>query len=220
MPLSYRQTSSPIVEPVGLTQAKQHLNISPAFIDDDQLIQSYIVASRQYVESYTNRAIFSRKMRLTLDFFPWPGFDTITGPSHDAYLGWYFRALSIRLPFPATVSIDQISYMGTDGQTHVLDPSVYVADLISEPARVSPAPGHTWPYQQTYIPGQVAIDFTAGTYGDGVTINTCPQTITMAILLLVGHYYAHREASIEKTLNTIPLGVAELLAGEKFEAIY
>ncbi len=217
MPLSYRELSQPAVEPVSLTLAKQHLRVD--FPEDDSLITGYITAARQYVEKYTNRAIFNRQMRMTLDFFPWPGWETVTGSSHDAYLGWYFRSLEIRLPKPATASVDAVSYIGNDLQEHVLDPSTYVTDLISEPARIFPAPGFTWPYQQQYIPGQVRIDFTAGTYGDGVERNDCPHSIIVAILLMVGNLYEYRVASGE-AMSEFPLGVKSLLAGEKFESIY
>jgi uncharacterized phiE125 gp8 family phage protein len=217
MPLSYKEVSAPIVEPVTLAQAKAQCRVD--FPDDDNLILGYITAARQMVEKMTNRSIFNRKMRLTLDYFPWPGWQTVTGSSHDAYLGWYFRSLSIRLPKPATASVDRISYLNDQQETVIIDPSNYVVDLISEPARISPAPGYTWPYQQNYIPGQVIIDYTSGTYGDGLQVNNCPQTIVMAILLLVAHFYNNREASSETVLKTIPLGVAELLAGEAFESV-
>jgi uncharacterized phiE125 gp8 family phage protein len=217
MPLSYRTLSQPIVEPVSLQTAKAQARVD--YDIDDTLIQGYIVAARQLVEKMCDRSIFNRKMRLTLDYFPWPGWDTVTGSSHDAYLGWYFRALSIRLPKPATFSVDQISYYNDQMKIVVIDPSNYVVDLISEPARIFPAPGYTWPYQNQYIPGQVMIDFTSGTYGDGVQVNNCPQTMVLAILLLVSHFYNNHEASSETVLKTIPLGVAELLAGEVFETV-
>ena len=217
MPLAYKEVSQPAAEPVTLQQAKQHLRVDDS--SDDDLILGYIFAARAMVEKLMNRSVFNRKMKMTLDFFPWPGWETVTGSSHDAYLGWYFRSLSIRLPKPATFSVEAISYLGDDLQPIVIAPSNYVVDLISEPARIFPAPGYTWPYQNQYVPGQVIIDFTSGTYGDGVDVNTCPQTIVMAILLIVGHFYRNREASSAEALKTIPLGVAELLAGEVFETV-
>lgn len=218
MPLAYRELTQPVVEPVTLQQAKSQCRVDYGI--DDSLIQGYIVAARQMVEKRINRSIFNRKMRLTLDYFPWPGWQTVTGSSHDAYLGWYFRSLSIRLPKPATASVDQISYLNDQQQTVIIDPSNYVVDLISELARIFPAPGYTWPYQNQYVPGQVMVDFTSGTYGDGIKVNNCPQTIVLAILLLVSHFYNNREASSETVLKTIPLGVDELLAGEVFESVY
>jgi len=56
-------------------------------------------------------------------------------------------------------------------------------------------------------------------YGDGKLINDCPMTVVLAILLLVSHFYNNRDASSEAVLNTIPLGVAELIAGEVFETV-
>lgn len=217
MPLSYRELSSPIVEPVSLQMAKQQCKVD--FDADDTLISAYIVASRQFCEKQTGRNFYNRKMVLTLDYFPWPGWQTVTGSSHDSYLGWYFRSLSIRLPKPATFSIDQVSYLNEKQETIIIDPSQYVTDLVSEPARIFPAPGFTWPYQNQYIPGQVRIEFTSGTYGDGKTIDNCPMTIKLAMLLLVSHFYNNRESSTETSLKTIPLGVAELLAGESFETV-
>jgi len=217
MPLSYRELTAPAVEPVTLAQAKAHLRVD--FSEDDAYISALIIAARQQVERMTNRAIFNRTMLLTLDYFPWPGWGTTTGSTaNDYYMQWYFRGLSIRLPLPMTVSVESLSYLATDGVTVVtIDPSNYTVDLTSEPARISPAPGFTWPYQQNYIPGQVRVNFTAGTYGDGVEVNKCPQTIIWAMYLLIGHLYENRSAASADSLKEIPLGVAELLAGETFD---
>ena len=58
-----------------------------------------------------------------------------------------------------------MTYLAADGVTVLtIDPSNYVVDVTSEPARISPAPGFTWPYQQNYVPGQVRVNYTAGTY--------------------------------------------------------
>lgn len=215
MPLSYRELSQPAAEPVTLDQAKSQCRVD--FAEDDDLIRAYITAARQYVEKFMGRNIFNRSMEMTLDFFPWPGWETTTGSSSDSYMGWYFRGLSIRIPKPGTASIDEISYLADSGEEVVLDASIYKTDLVSEPARVMPAPGYTWPYQNQYIPGQVKIKFTSGTYGDGIDVNNCPQTIVLAILLLVNHFYSNRGATtLEAALKTLPLGVAELLAGEMF----
>ena len=50
-----------------------------------------------------------------------------------------------------------------------------------------------------------------------MTVNKCPQTIIWAMYLLIGHFYEHREAASELALKEIPLGVAELLAGDTFD---
>lgn len=216
--LNYREITSPAAEPVALSEAKQQLRID--IDDDDDLLLGYIVAARQYVEKVTSRSIYNRTIKLTLDYFPWPDWETATGSSHDAYLGWYFRGLSIRLPRPAVVSVESVQYIDDSGELRTLDPSTYVVDTVSEPARISPAPGYTWPYQQNYRPSQVVINYTSGTYGDGVAAANCPQTIKLAILLLVGHWYANREAASATSLTNIPLGVEALLSGHKYMECY
>lgn len=175
MPLSYRELTQPTVEPVSLATAKQHLRVD--YDQDDSYISALITATRQLVEKLTNRAIFNRQMLLTLDYFPWPGWGgTAANSSRDYYLANYYRGLCIRLPKPATVTVESLSYIANDGVTVItIDPENYVVDTTSEPARISPAPGYTWPYQQNYIPGQVQVKFTAGTYEQPVT-----ETITVS----------------------------------------
>lgn len=217
MPLSFRELTQPAVEPLTLAQAKSHLRVD--FTDDDTYITSLITAARQYVEQVTNRAIFNRSMLLTLDYFPFPGWSTTYGQTYNTALSWYYRGMTIRLPKPALVSVESITYLAADGVTSiVIDPAKYIVDTTSELGRISPAPGYTWPYQQNYLPGQVRITYTAGTYGDGVEANNCPQTIIQAMLLLIGHWYEHREAASEKPQTNIPLAVDALLASETFDS--
>jgi hypothetical protein len=221
MPLSYKELSAPTVEPVSVLQAKQHLRVD--FPDDDDLITMYVTAARQYVEKLMQRAIYPRTVRLTLDYFPWPGWGSTTGSTaHDYFMHWYYRGLTIRLPLPGAVSVESLSYIANDGVTVItIDPSNYTVDLISEPARISPAPGFTWPYSQNYIPGQVTVNFTAGSFDvpGPSAANPCPFAIIAAILLMVGHLYEHREAVSELSLKEIPLGVACLLAPYAFDTI-
>ncbi len=217
MPLSYRETSAPAAEPVTLAMAKQQLVVD--YTNDDPLITAYITAARQYCEKLMQRHIYNRTMLLTLDYFPLAS-ECVNGANQYAYVSSYIRSLSILLPKPGLVSVQSITYLSDNNVTLTMDPAAYVVDTMSEPGRIMPAPGTFWPYQNQYIPGQVQVAYTSGTYGDGVEVDDCPQTIKLAILLLVSHWYAHREASTEATLNNIPLGATELLAGESFVTVY
>jgi uncharacterized phiE125 gp8 family phage protein len=215
MPLSYKQTGKPAIEPVSLSVAKQQLVIDTSFTQDDNVILGYIVAARQYCERVMQRSIYDRTMLLTLDYFPLAS-ECVNGANQYAYVSSYIRSLSIIVPKPGLVSVQSITYLSNNNVIMALDPSTYVLDTVSEPGRIMPAPGTYWPYQNQYIPGQVQVAYTSGTY----TVDNCPQTIKLAILLLVSHWYNHREATTEATLNNIPLGVNELLAGETFETVY
>jgi len=220
MILSYQLVTPPTVEPVALALAKQHLRVD--FTNDDTLIQTYITAARQYAEKYTNRALFDQQWVLALDHFPLPRFQTSLNSEqrHDwPYFGAAWDYFSIRLPKPRCVSIQSVTYLDLTATLQTLDPSTYFVDTTSEPARLVPSENLFWPYTQQYLPGSVKVTYTAGSYGDGVIVNNCPQTVVMAILLLVGHWYENREDSSQLNLKNIPLGVAALLDTEVFHAL-
>jgi uncharacterized phiE125 gp8 family phage protein len=217
--LSYTRTVPPAAEPVSLQIAKSHLRVD--YPEDDLLIKALITAATQYAEKYCNRSFFNQTWMLSLDNFPYVIPRTTVSRSHlrDYIDTGYWTDFTISLPKPTLVSVTSITYVDGLGQPQTLDPATYSVDIISEPARILPAPGLFWPMLQTYIPGSVKIKFVAGSYGDGVDVNTCPQTVVIAILLLVGHWYAHREESSELNLKNIPMGVQALLDTEKFTCL-
>ena len=218
MPLSYKDTSVPAAEPVTLDLAKQQLVVDAGNTADDNLITGYIIAARQYVEKKMQRAIFNRTMQLNLDFFPFPDYSgTVNANDRHCLYGQYWHQLAIKLPKPATVSVESITYIDLSGNPQTLDPSTSYVDITSEPARIVPKPGLYWPYTQSYLPGSVKVLYTAGTYGDGVDVNTCPQTIVQAMLLLISYFYNHRDAAESNPPKTIEMGVDALLAGECFD---
>jgi uncharacterized phiE125 gp8 family phage protein len=205
------------VEPCSIAMAKLHLRVD--FPDDDALISAFITAARQYAEIYCRRAIYNQTIVLSLDAFPlWFGGGTIP-PSQrrQANYSAYWDALAIRLPRPIAQSITSITYLDLTGTQQTLSPTSYYLDPTSEPARIVPMPAITWPSTQLYLPGAVQITYVTGSYGDGVTVNTVPQTVVASILLLVGHLYEHREMVSELNLKEIPLGVKALLDTVKME---
>jgi hypothetical protein len=218
MPLSYKEQSGPAAEPLSLDEAKTQCAVDAAFAADDTLIQSLIVAARQHVEKITNRAIFNRSMKLWLDHFPYPDFSgTINPNDRHCLFGTMWHQLAIKLPMPGCVSVDSITYIDLGGTTQTLDPSLYFADVNSEPARIVPKPGAYWPYSQSWLPNSVCVSYTAGTYGDGVSTNNCPETIRQAMRLLISYWYAHRDAAESQPPKEIDMGVQAVLAGEIFD---
>jgi uncharacterized phiE125 gp8 family phage protein len=219
MPLSFKDTSSPAVEPVTLAQAKAQLVVDSAFTDDDLLITSLIVAARQFVENKMQRCIYNRTMQLNLDFFPFPDYGTtVNANDRHCLYGTFWHKIAIRLPKPASVSVQSITYVDLSGATQTLDPSLYFVDVNSEPARIVPKPGLYWPYTQSYLPGSVQVNYTAGTYGDGLVINTCPDTIRQAMKLLISYWYTHRDAAETTPPKAIEMGVDALLATYTFDS--
>lgn len=221
MQMSLQLVTPPAIEPVSLAQAKSQLRVD--FPDDDLLIKAYIIAARQFCEKTTNRAFYNQTWVRSLDHFPLYGDanGTRTPSQRNSwpYSNWYWDAVTIDLPKPATVSVSSITYVDNDGTTKTLDPSSYLVDTTSIPARVTPGQGSFWPLVANYRPGSVKITFVAGSYGDGVTVNTCPQTIVMAMLLLLAHWYEHRESASEANLKSIPMGVDALLDLDKVHTV-
>jgi Phage gp6-like head-tail connector protein len=183
--LSYKDTSSPIVEPLTLTQVKAQCNVDDAFTADDVLLTGLISAARTYCEHLTQRAFFSRTMRCNLDHFPWPWWGPTVNPAdrHSLYGNWWHK-LAINLPKPGTHSVQSIKYIDLAGNIQTLATSAYFTDFNSEPARIVPPPGTFWPYQNSYLPGSVQIDYTAGTYDhphtDTLTVSST-STVTLSI---------------------------------------
>ena len=217
MPQSYRLVTPPAVAPVLLAEAKQHLRVD--FADDDTLIGTYLVVAREYVEQFLDRPIFAQTYELALDSFPYGDYRT-TVPL-DQRNPWnysaYWSDLAIRLPRPRCMSVTSITYLDGTGTEQTLAPASYYADLSSEPARIVPAAGTTWPITQYYLPGSIRVTYVAGCYGDGVTVNTCPQRIVLAVLMLTAHWYRNREAATEGAITNVPLSIESLLRPLRFE---
>lgn len=216
---NYKDTSKPAAEPVTLAAAKAQCVVDPGNTLDDDLITGLIQAAREHVEDLMQRAIYTRTMLLTLDFFPFPDYDGTVNPNdrHSLY-GKYWHALAIKLPRPAVVSVESIQYIDLTGTQQTLDPTTYYLDPTSEPGRITPKPGLYWPYQQSWLPGSVQINYTAGTFGDGENVDNCPQKIKQAMLLLISYWYNHRDAAEVALPKAITQGVDDLLARWKFDS--
>lgn len=59
--------NAPSVEPVTLTEVKQHLRVTE--VDLDSAITSYIKSAREYIESYLDRSLVQQTIRLSLPYF-------------------------------------------------------------------------------------------------------------------------------------------------------
>jgi len=172
--LSTQIVTPPIVEPITLALAKQQLRVD--FTDDDAIITGLITAARQYCEKRTRRAFFNQTWVRTLDFFPLygNGFATRTPSERDTwpYGTWYWDKVTIDLPYPRTISVNSITYLDDNAEQQTLPTSAYNVDYTCLPCRIAPAQGLFWPILNNYIPGNVRITFTAGSFVQEVTDET------------------------------------------------
>jgi uncharacterized phiE125 gp8 family phage protein len=133
---------------------------------EDTLIDSLVKAHRKKVEEDQNRALITQTWTLTADSF--------------AALQDDRGALII--PKPTLQSITSITYVDTDGDSQTWSSALYSVDTATEPGRVTPIFGESYPSTQN-IMNAVTIVFVAG-YGTATT--TVPNETLTAIKILVG----------------------------------
>jgi uncharacterized phiE125 gp8 family phage protein len=196
-----QRTAPPAVEPVELVAAKNHLRLE--IEDDDELVYGLIVAARELVEGWTSRSLITTGWRLTLDgfsgYWPWP---TSLERSIDP-------GGRIKFPIADVLAVSAVNYLNTSGSTVLLGSSNYTV-VPGAPGYLLPAYGTSWPSTRRYH-GALTIDFTAG-YGPAPA--DVPGFVKQAILLLLGHLYENREATVTSSigLREAPLGVQMMVA--------
>lgn len=147
---------------------------------EDAYIAGLIEAARQHVEKQTGRIIAEQTWRLTLGKF----------------------ANEITLPQSPLIAVNEVTYLDVAGASQTLSASVYTVDTTSTPGRIVLASDQDWPEVFESV-NAVQIEYRAG-------YSTAPAALKHAILLLVGHWFAHREA-VGETTKELPLAVDALL---------
>lgn len=175
--------TAPIAEPVTRQEAKDFARITTTA--DDTLVDALIVAARRQIEQLTRRVLVTQTWDLTLDAFP-------DGNEQ------------IEVPLPPLQSVTSISYTDTDGVGQTVLVADYVVDAKSEPGRIVPAFGKTWPSTRDIV-NAVAVRFVAG-FGLAVAV---PESLKTAVKALVAALYEHRETVMDATVQ--PVSVVEQL---------
>jgi hypothetical protein len=182
----------------------------------DPLIHSLIVAAREYAERFQSRAFITQQWTLSLDGFPpynaanvspigMPLLELQSGLATAFTLDPH--ADVIRLPKPPLLSVDAIHYVDVTGVSQLLDPSQYVVDPSELRGEIRRAYGVSWPSTRRQAQA-VTVLFTCG-YGGPSAV---PERTKQAMKLLVGHWYANREAFVEARFALeVPFAVDSLL---------
>jgi hypothetical protein len=194
-------------------------------VDSDEeraLVENiYIPAAREHAETYTGRCFINQTWQMFLDTFPGRGFYPTAGPLNSNFGPvWFtnFGAGVIRIPRANLQSFTSITYVDTNGNTQVWDPSQYVVEAPAgsqaSPGRVWPAFGIVWPITQ----GQRDAVTLQWVSGYGATAASVPAGILHAILLLVGEMYEHRETASELSVTAAVLSAYNILSPYMVEA--
>lgn len=195
-------------EPVTLATAKSWLRQDNS--TDDDIISGLISAARDHVERFTRRSLVRTTWRMTLDTFPGGPLEQprfFNGPYETMRRTWRYNfdtyvGSPIELPRgPVTAvttgdgyayAMPRVRYYDGNGTQQTLTVSTdYELDLSSNPARLQLPPMKYWPLTQPGKSNAVEVDFVVGY---GTTAADCPALMRQAILMLVAHWYEHREA--------------------------
>jgi uncharacterized phiE125 gp8 family phage protein len=188
------RTSDAAAEPLTTALAKSHLRVSSS--DEDTLIDAYVKAARQKVETDTGRALINQTWTLSMDATP-------------------SGCAPIRLPIGPVSSVTSIKSYATDDTETTLSTDVYRLDVAGPHARVVLKDGQSWP---TGLRPQNAllVTFVAG-YGASAS-NVTDVELIQAVRLLVGHWYATREPiAIGMSAAPIDLTYQALIAPFRLE---
>lgn len=174
------QIVAPTADVLDLSLVRDgHLRVTNGTAEDT-IIQAYIDAAVDHAETYLQRPLAPRTLKLVLDRFPWENV--------------------VELPRPPVIEIISFEYIDSDGHTQTFDSSNYIVSLPSgpkaAPARITLKTGSCWP-TTCYAADAVQITYRAG-YTDGASPEgaNVPTLIKQACLLLVGEFYKQRSVSV------------------------
>jgi uncharacterized phiE125 gp8 family phage protein len=184
-------------EPVTLVEAKLHLRVDLS--DDDALITAMISAAREMVERYTSRTLIYTAYRLTMDNWPYD-IELPRSPAIEA---------AANLVTGIAYITPRIRYYDGDGnqQTMTYAAGDFEVLLDNNPPLLVLPPSGIWPVTYPLQRGAIEIDWIAG-YGSAST--GIPELLRLAIMMLVAHWYEHREA-VGSFGSEVPLAVDSVL---------
>jgi uncharacterized phiE125 gp8 family phage protein len=171
---------------------------------DDDLLLAYLDAATDHAERFTGRALLLRTYEFALDEFPrWRTGALCREPSR--------LHPGIEIPYPPLIEALTFTY-GDDSDSELELATDYLVDDYGDKAVLRPVT--SWPSTVTPYPNIVKFRYRAG-YSSEVDPDSdalpLPGGIKAAVLLTVAHLYANREASVEKAMQELPLGVEALL---------
>jgi len=192
--------TGPAVEPVSVADVIQHLRLDADTNEDE--VEAYIKAAREWVENYTGRAFINRTLRLSID-----GIDEVDIPLWE---GWKtgpdisLRKRDLLIPKPPLYSVTSITTYDDDDNGTVFAASKYYVDKAREPGRVFLRNGEVWP-TALRVSNAVEIVYVAGY---GTTAGAVPASVVFAMKALAAWLYEHRG---EEAPEKLPANIALLL---------
>lgn len=170
-----------IADAVSLADAKLQLGVG--HVHHDAMIGRMLKAAVAYLQNRTGRQFCSATYTLYLDEFP---------------------CGLIELRLAPLVSVDAVRYVDLAGVQQTLDAAAYQADLHSQPGRLLPALGTSWPFARRQL-NAVEVAITAG----GAPADV-PELAQQAVLMLVALWYENRG---DVPVGTVPKPMEAAIGG-------
>ena len=151
-----QRTVAPTLLPVTEDEAKDELNI----LDDtsqDSRIRRLIVQAVDIVERDSRRQLMPQTWKLYLDRFP---------------------CAEIELRKVPVASVTHVKYYADEVLT-TLSSSLYQTDLVTEPCRVQPVAGGSWPTADGGRVNAVEVQWVAG-YANAASVPDCAKAAVLA----------------------------------------
>lgn len=206
--------TSPSVEPVSLSLAKQHCRVE--ITDDDAYITSLITAARVLCEQRSHLAFVNQTWDAFLDTW-----DDDKSPYTDQVTGFFwssnqtgstlytdtYRHNQILLPRGPVSSVTWVKYYDPTATQQTWSSSNYVVSTGN--------PGRIGPVENVFFPpiamqnDSINVRYVVGYGPDGTTT---PQPAIWAILMTIAHLYKNRVAIADVSGDLVPLGVDDLLS--------
>jgi uncharacterized phiE125 gp8 family phage protein len=184
------RVTAPAASPISLAEVKAQMRVEGT--DEDTIIQRLIDAAVAYVDV---QGVLGRAM-ITQTWGEWlPS----TPPT------------SVILSLGPVQSVSAIKYYDLDGALQTATLADF--NVFGTPNRitVSPKTGKAWPIAQMRDDA-IKIEYVIGY---GATSAVVPQTIRHALMMLVAHWYEHRETTQEKQMQDLPYGFMEMMNIER-----
>ena len=161
-------------EPITLEDVKNHLRLELGETDEDDLLNGLIVSARQQVEALTGRKLMPQTWKVYFDSWP-------EGNKYDHF----------DIPYPPLRSIPStgLVYTSSTSGSTTLSSTAWASDIVSEPGRLVLDYNDDWPTETLHNNNPIAIEFQCG-YS---TTNNIPETLKLAMKLIIGHGYENRE---------------------------
>lgn len=188
--ISPKLITGPTIEPATLAEAKLALRIDDLLDATENAAQEarltfLLKAARQACEAFAGKTWNDTTWEYVLDDFP----------SWHTYSVHHHHHGAIVLPRATPlIEVVSITYRDSGGTITPWAATHYVEDADSEPGRVLPAYGETWPSFTPYPTGAVRVRYRAGLeLTSPVTPDEHAEVRKLATLMLMAHWWQNPE---------------------------